>query len=73
MDTSTYKAHGCRSASEAAAESIGIPIQDILRKANWSNENTFLQFYRRELRDSLPQDSIDLGAALLRRTESWTP
>ena len=70
VDTSIFKAHSCHSASASAAKNIGIPIEDILRKANWSNANTFLQFYYRELGDSVPQVSIDLGTALLRRTES---
>ena len=69
VDTSVYKAHSCRSASASAAESTGIPVEDILRKGNWSNANTFLQFYHRKLTDSLPQNSIDIGTALLSRTE----
>ena len=65
VDTSVYKAHSCRSASASAAKSIGIPTEDILHKGNWSNANTFLQFYHKELRDSLLQNSIDIGTALL--------
>ena len=68
VDTSVYKAHSCQAASASEAKSI-IPIEDILRKGNWSNANTFLKFYYKELRDSLPQNSIDIGTALLSRTE----
>ena len=45
VDTSVYKAHSCRSSSASAAKRICIPIEDILRKGNWSNANTFLQYY----------------------------
>ena len=69
VDTSVYKPHSCRSASASAARSISIPIEDILYKGNWSNANTFPQFYYKELRDSLPQNSIDIGSALLSGTE----
>ena len=65
VDTSICKGHSCRSASASAAKSIGIPIEDILRKGNWSHANTFLHFYYRELRDSLPQDSIKETLELL--------
>ena len=47
IDTSIFKAHSVRSASTSNAYENGIPVQEILRMADWSNEQTFRKFYLR--------------------------
>ena len=45
IDTSVFKAHSVRSASTSHAYARGIPIAEILRTADWSNEKTFRKYY----------------------------
>lgn len=47
IDTNIFKAHSVRGAATSALYSRGANLKDILRLANWSNENTFQRFYNR--------------------------
>ena len=47
IDTSVFKAHSVRSASSSHAYARGVPIADILRTADWTNEKTFRKYYLR--------------------------
>ena len=47
VDTSKFQAHSCRMVSSSRAHSSGIPLEDILSKADWSNAQTFRTFYLR--------------------------
>lgn len=49
VDTQTFSAHSTRGAASSRAAARGVPIQAILKAANWSSESTFAKFYRREL------------------------
>ena len=46
-DTSNFKAHSVRSASTSHALASGVPIEGILRTADWTNERTFRKYYLR--------------------------
>ena len=48
---SNFSAHSTRSAASSAASRVGIPVDSILRMANWSNASTFTRFYHRDLPD----------------------
>ena len=48
IDTSIFKAHSVRSAATSNAYAKGIPIAEILRTADWTNEHTFRKYYLRE-------------------------
>ena len=39
--------HSFRGASSSAVLKRGIPVEEILRRAGWSNETTFRKFYNR--------------------------
>jgi hypothetical protein len=45
VDIKKFSAHSTRAASSSAAKQNGVPIREILNKAGWSSEKTFLKFY----------------------------
>ena len=45
IDIDLFKPHSTRHASATAAFDAAIPLDDILKKAGWSNANTFRRFY----------------------------
>lgn len=47
VDTSVYKAHSTRAASTSAAKKAGIPIDLIMKAADWSSDSTFVKHYQR--------------------------
>ena len=47
VDTEVFSAHSTRSASTSWATAKGVPINDILRAANWSSQTAFEQYYLR--------------------------
>lgn len=47
VNTAVFKAHSVRGASSTAASDKGVPIEDILRTADWSTDSTFRRFYYR--------------------------
>ena len=44
-----FSPHSCRSASSSKANSIGIDMDDILKKGCWSNVKTFYKYYEKEI------------------------
>ena len=49
VDTDLFKAHSVRSASVSKAKACHVPIDDIMRKAGWSNVETFRKYYDKEV------------------------
>ena len=47
IDISIYKAHSVRSATTSKAEAAGVPLEEILRTAGWSNAKTFAKYYNK--------------------------
>lgn len=45
-----YGSHSTRAAASSAALSGNVPVQDILKKAGWSNEKTFARFYQKPIK-----------------------
>lgn len=52
IDTTVFSAHSTRGAAASKAANSGVPINSILRAAQWAHESTFNRFYRRELASS---------------------
>ena len=48
IDTSVFKAHSVTGASVTNAHIRGVPVEEILRTADWTNERTFRKYYLRE-------------------------
>ena len=48
IDTSVFKPHSVRGASVTNKYVQGVPVADILRMADWSNEHTFRKYYLRD-------------------------
>ena len=48
IDTSVFKAHSVRGAATSHAYAKGVPIAEILRAADWTNERTFRKYYLRQ-------------------------
>ena len=48
IDTKQFKAHSSRSAAVSACVPY-LPVQDIVKRAGWSNEQTFQKFYNKPI------------------------
>jgi hypothetical protein len=49
LDPSSFSAHSTRGAAASKAVKQGIPVDTVLKTANWSRESTFQKFYHYEL------------------------
>ncbi len=49
LKPSSFSAHSTRGAAASKAVKQGIPVDTVLKTANWSRESTFQKFYHREL------------------------
>ena len=67
VNTNMYKPHSCRSASTSKASSLGMPLHTILQSADWSNEKTFYNYYKKVIEEITPQDEEDYGSFLLNK------
>lgn len=52
VDPAIFSAHSTRGAAASSAAQQGIPVDSILRVADWASENTFNRFYRRDVHPS---------------------
>ena len=64
VDTERFSAHSTRGASTSHAKMKGVPVNDILKVANWSSRNTFERFYHR------PSDSSAFTRAVLQSSKN---
>ena len=48
IDTSIFNGHSFRGALTSKAVSLGVPLDVILKAADWKNADTFAKFYQRE-------------------------
>ena len=49
IDVKTFSTHSTRSASTSKGFEMGIPINDILAAASWTNAKTFATFYNKPI------------------------
>ena len=56
IDTEIFKPHSTRVASNSAAYKLGMPLQEVLKRGQWSNAGTFFTYYFKEIEDSLDLD-----------------
>ncbi|XP_045022886.1 uncharacterized protein LOC123466808 [Daphnia magna] len=49
IDTASFSAHSTRRVASCKAVLMGVPVDLVLRTANWSAESTFRRFYNHEL------------------------
>ena len=47
IDTSIFKGHSFRGASTSKAVSLGVPLDVVLKTADWKNAGSFAKFYQR--------------------------
>ena len=50
-DVTTFQPHRTRGSSTSKAFYLGSPLSDILEQGQWSNAETFLNFYCREIEE----------------------
>ena len=55
IDTEIVKPHSTRVASNSAAYKLGMPLQQVLKRGQWSNEGAFFTYYFRETEDLLDE------------------
>ena len=63
IDVSKYNTHSCRSAASTGALYKGVHIEDILKQGNWSNLETFLKIYFKNIENL--NEPIDFSKKLL--------
>ena len=56
MDIEIIKSHSTRVASNSSGYKLGMPLQEVLKRGQWSNAGTFFTYYFREIEDSLDLD-----------------
>lgn len=58
IDTAVFSAHSTRGAGASKAVANGVPIDTVLRAAQWAKESTFAKFYHRSVSSGSVADSI---------------
>ena len=48
IDVNLFAPGSTRGASSTKAALTGVPVEEIMSKAGWANESTFLKWYKRE-------------------------
>ena len=64
IDTEIFKPHTTRVASNSAAYKLGMPLQEVLKREQWSNAGTFFTYCSREIEDSL---DLEIAAAYVKQ------
>ena len=49
IDTSQFTAHSCRSAASSKAKAIGISLEGVLKRGQWSGESTWQKHYHKPI------------------------
>ena len=49
IDTSQFKTHSCRSAVTSKAKAIGISLEGVLKREQWSGESTWQKHYHKPI------------------------
>ena len=53
MDAAVFKGHSTRSASTSKARAGGVPLEEVIKMADWSGTSTFTRFYYRPAFDGV--------------------
>ena len=67
IDTSLHKDYFCRSASTSKAKVLGISLNNILKRGQWSGTSTWQRHYNKEIvniRESSEFENVILNNAL---------
>ena len=65
IDTSQFTAHSCRSAASSKAKAIGISLEGVLKRGQWSGESTWQKHYDKPI-----QMNKTFETAVLRSTKT---
>ena len=49
IEVDKYKAHSTRAAATSKAKKLGLSVEQIVERANWSRVTTFKKFYHKEV------------------------
>ena len=58
VDTTEFGAGSTRAASSSKASCQGVPLQEIMSAAGWSQASTFTRFYKKEVREPRMSDAV---------------
>jgi len=61
IDVAKYQAHSCRSASTSKAKALGLSLNEILQRGQWSNESTWQKYYNKQIENQPRSDIILQG------------
>ena len=65
IDVHKFNSHNIRGVSSSRAKSAGVPIQEIMRVAGWSSEQTFAIFYNKTIMDDTYDSNVLNGSTPL--------
>lgn len=60
IDVNTFMPHSTRAAATSAAKQAGVPIQDIMQNASWTNSLTLPKFYDKAIVQENTESSVRL-------------
>lgn len=49
IDVKVFQAHSCRSASTSKAKVLGLSLEDILKRGQWTQSSTWQKFYNKDI------------------------
>ena len=58
VDTAEFGAGSTRAASSSKASRLGVPLEEIMSAAGWSQASTFTKFYKKEVSKQGMQDAV---------------
>ena len=61
VNVDKYRSHSTRGAATSAASRLGVPLNLIMKRASWRNQNSFAVYYNKRLEE----DEGEVGNALL--------
>ena len=53
IDTEIFKPYSTKVSSNSAAYKLSMPLQEVLKRGQWSNAGSFFTYLFREIEDSL--------------------
>ena len=62
IDTSQFKAHSCRSVVVSKAKAIGISLEGVLKRGQWSGESTWKKHYHKPIQRNVTFETAGLSS-----------
>ena len=71
IEVDKYKAHSTRAAATWKAKQLGLSVEQIVERANWSRATTFRRFYHKEFQAATEKQFQDKVLQVYRAFKSF--